>query len=138
MKSPVGHRTAKTERTDLQMNPSELTEKVKSFLYEHGAKLVGIGDMRGVANSSYMSGISVTIPLPAHLIHDLQTAPTREYYETYYVMNRKLNEIVTGGECFLKELGYDAYAQTTDRVVVNEHRISKIPHKTVATRAGVG
>lgn len=120
------------------MNPLELTEKMKCVLYQHGAQLVGIGDMHGVVNCSYSNGISVAVPLPTHLIRDLQTAPTKEYHETYHAMNRQLNEIVMSGENFLQELGYDTHAQTTDRVVVNERRISKIPHKTVATRAGMG
>lgn len=120
------------------MNPLELTEKIRHLLLESGAQLVGIGDMRGAENCIYSSGISVAIPLPAHLIRDLQVAPTKEYYDLYHTLNRKLNEIVMCGEMFLKNLGYAAYAQTTDRVVVDRQQISKIPHKTVAVRAGLG
>lgn len=53
-------------------------------------------------------------------------------------MNRKLNAIVLAGEKFLKSQGFEAYAQTTDRVKVDRDRISELPHKTVATRAGLG
>lgn len=120
------------------MKPEELTEKLKRFLFEVGAQLVGIGDMNGVENCTYARGIAVAIPLPRHLIFDLQTAPTKEYNETYFQMNQKLNQIVLLGERFLQDAGYESYAQTTDRVHVNEQRISRIPHKTVATRAGLG
>jgi epoxyqueuosine reductase len=56
----------------------------------------------------------------------------------YYTLNNKLNKIVTTGEEFLKEQGFEAYAQTTERVVISQNRCSKLPHKTVATRAGLG
>ena len=116
----------------------ELSQKLKRVFYENGAGVVGVGDMHGVVNCEYPVGISVAIPLPRHLIRDLQTAPTKEYREVYYTMNQKLNEIVLCGETFLKERGFEAYAQTTDRIVVNEYQMSRIPHKTVATRAGIG
>lgn len=116
----------------------ELATKLKKLLYEAGAGLVGIGDMTCLANCNYNRGISVAVPLPANILRDLQTAPTEEYYHMYYSLNDKLNQIVSRGEKYLQDMGYEAYAQTTDRVTVDENRMSKIPHKTVATRAGLG
>lgn len=115
----------------------QLTEKLKKRLYQNGAKLVGIGNMQGIENCDYNIGISIAIPLPKHIICDLQVAPTKEYYDVYRTLNGKLNEIVAEGERFLHEAGYEAYAQTTERVVANEKRITKVPHKTVATREQV-
>ena len=115
-----------------------VTEELKQLLLDSGAKLVGVGDMSGVAGCDYPVGVSVAIPLPKDLVEQLKTAPTEEYYHMYYALNKKLNEIVSAGEEFLKSKGYNAYAQTTDRVKTNENRISKLPHKTVATRAGLG
>lgn len=116
----------------------ELTEKLKRRLYQNGARLVGIGNMRGIENCNYSVGVSIAIPLPKHIIYDLQTAPTKEYFDMYYALNGKLNEIVTDGERFLHEAGYEAYAQTTERVVICEKQTTAVPHKTVATRAGLG
>lgn len=120
------------------MNFTELSENVKRLLCEKGAQLVGVGDMSGVENCRYSRCISVAISLPRRLIRDLQTAPTREYSQVYFELNEKLNEIVLCGEQFLRDAGYEAYAQTTDRVLINERRASSIPHKTAATRAGLG
>ena len=114
-----------------------LTEELKELLYCQGSGLVGIGDMREVENCNFITGISVAIPLPKKVIFDLQEGPTIEYHNLYHAMNQKLNEIVMVGEAFLKKNGYEAYAQTTDRVKYNRN-ISKLPHKTVATRAGLG
>lgn len=53
-------------------------------------------------------------------------------------MNDKLNAIVTAGEEYLISRGYHAYALTTDRIMVDSDNHSSLPHKTVATRAGLG
>lgn len=115
-----------------------LTGELKELLLKEGAALVGVGNMEDIAGIDNPVGVAVAVPLPVHLIRDLQTAPTEEYNRMYDTLNAKLNKIVMAGENFLKEQGYEAYAQTTDRVVVGENRISRLPHKTVATRAGLG
>lgn len=115
-----------------------LTEELKDFLYSQGAALVGIGDMSQVPGCGFKTGIAATVFLPKKVIIDLQTAPTKEYYDLYYSLNEKLNEIVMAGEEFLQDKGFRAYAQTTDRVEVDQDKSSKLPHKTVAVRAGLG
>ena len=116
----------------------ELTEEIKKLLYSHGADLVGIGDMSKVEHCNFKVGTSIAVALPPNVIVDLQKAPTKEYYSLYYSLNKKLDSIVMAGEDFLKNKGFEAYAQATDRVKVDPNRISKLPHKTVATRAGLG
>ena len=117
------------------MNP---TKEFRDYLISQGAALVGIGDLTAVPSSDYPVGIAVAIPLPKHVIKDLQLAPTREYYKLYTTLNDKLNAIVTAGEKYLTGRGYQAYAQTTDRITVDSDNRSPLPHKTVATRAGLG
>lgn len=116
----------------------QLTKELKELLYRQGADLVGIGSMSHIENCAFKTGIAVAVSLPRHVTIDLQTAPTEEYYHLYYELNQKLNEIVTAGEVFLKHNGFEAYAQTTDRVKVDSDNISMLPHKTVAARAGLG
>lgn len=115
-----------------------LTADVKNFLCRCGADLVGIGDLSEVENCDFRTGIAVAVALPKHVITDLQNTPTEEYYHVYHSLNKKLNEIVLAGESFLKERGFEAYAQTTQRVKSAQNKISRLPHKTVATRGGLG
>lgn len=112
-----------------------LWEELKGLLESAGAALAGCGDLRGQA---YSVGIAVALPVPDPIIRQLLEGPTKEYYETYHAMNRKLNEIVLAGEAFLREKGFQAWAQTTDRVSQDEEWRTPLPHKTVATRAGLG
>ena len=116
----------------------KLTDELKELLYERGADLIGIGDMNEVENCCFKTGISVAVALPKDMIIDLQKAPTKEYYALYHSLNNKLNEIVLAGEEFLKKSGFEAYALTTDRVEINQNKFSELPHKTVATRSGLG
>lgn len=110
----------------------ELTERLVSLLRDRGAALVGVGDMTGVPGCAYPLGVSVAVALPEHVVTDLRTAPTKEYYALYGTLNEKLNQIVLAGEAFLREQGYRAWAQTTDRVHYGEDKRSPLPHKTVA------
>lgn len=116
----------------------DLTNELKSFLHNQGAALVGIGDLRDADGSAWPIGVSVAVPLPKKVIADLHTAPTEEYYHLYHSLNHQLNEIVLAGEAFLKQKGCDAWAQSTQRVHINDQHVSPLPHKTVAVQAGLG
>ena len=116
----------------------ELTDEIKEILYYSGADLIGIGDMSMVENCNFRVGIAVAVALPKNIVIDLQQAPTKEYFNLYHSLNGKLNDIVMAGEYFLKRKGYEAYAQTTERVEIDQNKSSWLPHKTVATRGGLG
>lgn len=116
----------------------KISEKLEKILKDNGAVLVGFGDMREIETCSYPSGIWVAIPIPIHIMEEIQDGPTKAYGEMYHIMNKKLDEIVIKGAEFLKEKGYQAYAQTTSVVERGKEDRTRIPHKTVATRAGMG
>jgi len=116
----------------------DLTEELKELLLQSGASLVGVGSLEKIKINAYDKGVSVAVALPKAVVHELQKTPTIEYHRLYYALNDKLNKIVTAGERFLKDKGFAAYAQTTDRVKIDARRSSRLPHKTVATRAGLG
>ena len=107
-------------------------------LKEAGASLMGIGDMSPFVSDEMNIGVSVAIPVTDKITKDLLTAPTEEYIRAYYDLNDKLNEIVTRGAEYLCSLGYHAVPLTTDVVKSDSENRTLIPHKTFATRAGLG
>ena len=115
-----------------------LDDELKAVLEANGAKLVGYGDMQDVPNCKYRYGVSVAINVPVHILKQLLEGPTKEYYEMYHELNSQLDEIIQAGVTYLQEQGYHAYGQTTDVVKKDEHWQTPVPHKTVATRAGLG
>lgn len=80
----------------------------------------------------------MAVPVPKNIVKDLQTAPTKEYYDAYYALNAMLDDIVTYGAEFLRENGYQAYANTTKVVRKDDNWCTPLPHKTMGTRAGLG
>lgn len=119
-----------------QIISQELKFALFRVLREKGAALTGVADLTGLAPLPV--GVSVAVPVPAEIVRSLQTAPTLDYYHSYYALNGRLNDIVTKGTGFLTEHGFQAYGITTDSVSLDRNRTSPLPHKTAATRAGLG
>lgn len=117
---------------------TELKADLFQLLEEEGAQLMGVANLSGILEGEMKTGISVAVAVPKNIVKDLQSAPTKEYYDTYYALNAKLDKIVMCGAEFLKKKGYQAYANTTKVVKQNEKWCTPLPHKTVATRAGLG
>ena len=116
-----------------------LKEEIFKFLKESGAELMGVADLSDVPESPYPVGICFMMPVPKHIINDLLTAPTEEYHQMYHSHNAKLNEMGETVAAILQEKGYNAAANTTDRVIWDKATHSTpLPHKTVATKAGLG
>lgn len=124
------------------MNNGSLTEFMRKELLDNGAVKVGFADLSEVPEENRLGmpfGISVMINYPPEIIRDIVHMPTIEYYEYYNFLNKNLNRLVTLGADTLKLYGYDAVPLTTDYVKYGkDDLISMLPHKTVATRAGMG
>lgn len=115
-----------------------LREELFQLLKDRGAALAGVGDLTGLVEDACTVGVSVAVPLPGHVVRDLQTAPTEEYHRLYHALNTQLDEITEAGATFLRAQGYQARANTTAAVRMDERWRTPLPHKTVATRAGLG
>lgn len=119
-----------------------LSVEVKELLISLGADIVGIGDITMVPAKDRKDmpfGISIAIAYQPFDILNIDLGPTDEYYQAYVRINNMLDSIVTAGADYLKSLGYAAIAQTNEEVAKVETAYNSVlPHKTVATRAGIG
>lgn len=115
-----------------------MEQKLKNILVEHGASLVGFGDLSHLVSGSLTRGISVAVAIPADVIRAIEDGPTMEYYREYFRINDLLDQAVTAGAEFLAQNGYEAKALTHDSVVETDNYRTALPYKTVATRAGLG
>lgn len=119
-----------------------LTGFIKDELLAHGADLVGIGDLTGLppdVRCALPVGICIAVKYPKDVIRGISELPTEEYHDQYNRLNEKLDMLVIHGADALKALGYQAVPQT--RAYVEQYETeydSLLPHKTVATRAGLG
>ena len=106
-----------------------MTEQFKSALIAQGADLVGIGNLTELpANSrgNLPIGICIAVKYPGAVINGIVNLPTQEYYDCYNKINSHLYSLTAFAANLLEDWGYKASTHTG------------LPHKTVATRAGVG
>lgn len=119
-----------------------ICEEIRSKLLEKGASIVGYGDLSAIPKKDrmgYQYGIIIGVALNTEIILGIKNGPTLEYYEEYKRINILLNELGEFTESLLKEKGFEALAKTQRVVEIDENtRRTELPHKTVATRAGIG
>ena len=120
----------------------ELTDRIKEELINLGADVVGFGNLAelpGDVRENMPVGISIAVAYPKEVIRGIAELPTQEYHEWYDKLNERLDMIVARGAELLREMGYRAVAQTREYVGNGESKDNTtLPHKTVATRAGIG
>ena len=118
-----------------------LSAKLKKYLLENGASEVGFANITNFTPKKGLnSGIVFYITYPKTIIKNMTNAPTKEYVHELVDMNSRLDAIGMECENLLIKQGYEAYAQTKKRLGTDfgENNSFELPHKTIATRAGLG
>lgn len=123
-------------------DPFEISKEIRSKLIAKGASIVGFADLVSLPEQvrhGYRYGISVGVTLKPETIHGLKTGPDLHYYYEYNRINTLLNELDEYAAVILKGKGYEALPKTQSVVIEDKNtRRTELPHKTVATRAGLG
>lgn len=119
-----------------------LSKKIRDELLKNGATLVAFGDLRGIPYENRQGldyGISIALALNPEVINNINEGVTHEYHNEYNRANNKLDQLAILAAEILKKHGYQAIPQTVSKVVIDrtDHR-TQLPHKTVATRSGLG
>ncbi len=121
---------------------TELSERLKAELTGLGASLVRfayLGDLAPEQRQSYEYGISIAVALKPEIINGIGNSPTKEYYDEYCSVNRLLDSLDGRAEEIIKEHGFNAFSKTRANVKIDyKNHATVLPHKTVATRAGLG
>ena len=121
---------------------TDIDRKLKEELSRLGADIVGYGSLDELpagVRAGFSAGICVAVAYPKEVIRGIAKLPTLEYREWYDRLNERLDMIVTRGAGLLRDMGYGAVAQTREYVGNGEKTDNTLlPHKTVATRAGIG
>lgn len=118
-----------------------LSLRLKNYLLKNGATNVGYADITHFTPKPNLNiGIVFYITYPQEIIRNMQNAPTPEYLKELISLNTRLDALGMKCEEFLIDNGYDAYAQTKKRLGTDfgEFNSFELPHKTIATRAGLG
>ena len=123
-------------------NNESLSESLKSFLIERGAGLVGFADLESEpadVRNGLPRGVSITVALSPSIIAGIVGGPTEEYWHEYNRVNRLLNKLAQQTVEWIENRGFEAIDRPATVDDIDEHSLfSLLPHKTVATRAGLG
>ena len=117
-------------------------DELKQMLLKRGATLVGYADLTLLspeARENMPFGISIAVALNPGIVARIQSGPTKEYYAEYRRVNDLLDTLGLAAAQFLENLGQRATPLTRASVSIDPATYStRLPHKTVATRAGMG
>ncbi|SHJ68977.1 4Fe-4S double cluster binding domain-containing protein [Paramaledivibacter caminithermalis] len=118
-------------------------EKLKNLLISLGAAKVGFGYLEDVLPNKYKhlkTGISVIFRLSDQIINEIEEEPTHSYFHHYRTVNYKIDQIILSGVSKLQQWGYLAMPIAASQSVnIDGNKYKGIfPHRTAATRAGLG
>lgn len=123
-----------------KLAPVWLTQLIEAYKIT----LWGVADLRGFstpqdeAEERYPFALSFAIPMNPQIMADIQNGPNQAYADEYARVNKQINELSRVLEAEIIGRGYRAKSlAASDRTdPVNIKGI--FPHKTAATRAGLG
>jgi epoxyqueuosine reductase len=127
------------------VNPPRLDLASLENMIRSAGAICGFADIAGLfrEQQQYSRAISLAIPLPRQALLDVENGPTAGYYDAYGDLNKRLYDLSVELEYKLTACGYpsQAFPATVSQSALAAlgHSLSApIPHKTVATRAGLG
>jgi epoxyqueuosine reductase QueG len=118
-----------------------LNNEIRTFLSSRGADLVGLADLGEIPvniRHHFPFGISIGVALDPDIIRELNDGPTRRYYDEYVRVNNLLDTLGQSAVEFLKRNGCEATSLSATYGHNPATLATPLPHKTVATRAGLG
>ena len=119
----------------------DLSAELRAFLLSRGASLVGFADLQEIPANirhSFPSGISIGVALEPHIVAGIHDSPTRPYYDEYVRVNSLLDMLGHSTVEFIRRNGGEAMSLSATYDHNPATLSTPLPHKTVATRAGLG
>lgn len=115
---------------------------INAALLDKGASLVGFADLIQVpadSRDSMRFGVSIGVALEASVIAGIRNGPTQQYYAEYRRANALLSNLAKQAGSIIQAHGYRAIAKAPTHEGIDPRTQSTVlPHKTVATKAGLG
>lgn len=119
-----------------------LSAEIRKNLIEKGASIVGFADLKDIPESQregYRYGVSIAVALNPFIIAGIENGPTKDYYGEYVRVNKLLDELDEYAAEIIEHHGFRALPKVKKSIITDETILrTTLPHKTVATRAGIG
>lgn len=117
---------------------------LKKYLIENGASIVEYANLEGIpiTQRNYLNfGISIGVSLNPEVIKSIEEGPNVHYQKEYTRVNQLLDDIGKLAVDYIQKKGFKGYVLTSTISTQKNNLIdlsTPLPHKTVATIAGVG
>jgi epoxyqueuosine reductase len=118
-----------------------LNAELKKLLIDRGASLVGFANLEEIApdvREGFPLAVSIAVKLTPEVMAEIRQGPTPPYHAEYLHHNELLASLGQAAERFLEDKGYKAKALPVASGEDEATLATQLPHKTVATRAGLG
>jgi len=118
-----------------------LSDELRVFLKSKGADLIGFADLKKIPHDvrdNYPFGISFGVALNPRIIAEIREGPTKKYVEECVRADILLDKLGQAAALFLKQKGHEAQPRTTPGEEYPDTLETRLPQKTIATRAGLG
>lgn len=118
-----------------------ISHEIREKLILRGASIVGFADLSVIPKQDrrrFNYGIIIGVALNPRVVSLIKNGPIQEYYNEGERVDKLLNALDKYAQEILKGYGYDALAKTQSVVKIDNNKRTELPHKTIATRAGIG
>lgn len=125
----------------IDLRLAEWQTDVVARLRAAGASLVGFADLTALpaeVRAGFPRAVSIAVGLDPAVVADLSCGPTVAYHAEYDRVNELLARLAQSTVAALEARGHAARAGAVTVKVVDGDGATDLPHKTVATRAGLG
>jgi epoxyqueuosine reductase len=116
---------------------AQLADELRSA----GATLVGFADLTDLPDTvraGLPRAVSIGVALAPQVVQGLTAGPTPDYHAEYARVNALLGRLAAETVRTIEALGFAARTSAVTVKVVHGDGATALPHKTVATRAGLG
>lgn len=129
-------------------NTKELDQRYRENtnlkLKNHGVSLFGVANLKGLSapldanGNEFPRAISFAINMDPEIMMSIQNGPNQAYADEFASVNIRLNDIVSMIESEILQMNFMALAIEPSTASDPDNFRADFPHKTAATRAGLG
>ena len=137
-----------TDRSKKEEQLSEferpIHEWLVAFMEQHGIELWGAADLRDfdtpedASGRQYPGALSFAVPMTPAIMAGIQKGPNQAYADEYTRVNNRINEVADRLAAKISSEGFQAQALAASVRSDPVNIKGDFPHKTAATRAGLG
>ena len=118
-----------------------MNDEIIALMKEEGCSIVGFADLRCIskeARQNFDYGILIALAYSGEAMRDNKNGLPQKYYSEFDLINKRLPKLTELTAEYLIRRGYKALPKVQSMIVQDENYRTVLPHKTVATLAGIG